>query len=64
MTIILMMIAAIPSTIILAFVVTSIDSQVLLVLGSYVSLIVNLVISLLILYYCRDMMNGWELNDK
>ena len=51
MTIILMLIAAIPSSIILAFVVTSVDSQVLLVLGSYVSLIVNIIISLLIILF-------------
>ncbi|WP_294579431.1 putative ABC exporter domain-containing protein [uncultured Thomasclavelia sp.] len=64
MQMVVMIAGAIPSSIILAIVLIQSNSETALVLSSYVSLVINLLISFLILYSCRKMMNGWEIASK
>ena len=56
MRMIIMLIGSIPSAIIIVV--------IYLIVGSYVSLIMNFAVSFLILYGCRNMMNGRELKSE
>ncbi len=64
MRIAIMFMSSLPSSIILFMVITRSDSATLMMISSYISLIMNLLTSLLILYHCRNIMNGWELKSE
>ena len=63
MRMIIMLIGSIPSTIIIVVIYLIVGSRAI-IWGSYVSLIMNFAVSFLILYGCRNMMNGRELKSE
>lgn len=62
MKMIVMILGAIPSTVIMTVLLLSYGESMLMV-STYLSLVINVAISLLILFICRNMMNGRELNS-
>lgn len=58
-----MVVAAVPSALIMAMIIFNGGGLDGIVLGSYIGLIINIIISVVILYICRNMMNGRELNS-
>lgn len=63
MRMIIMLIGSIPSAIIIVVIYLIVGSRAI-IWGSYVSLIMNFAVSFLILYGCRNMMNGRELKSE
>lgn len=64
MRMLVMILGAIPSAIIMAIILINSDGTTAMMFASYVSLFVNFAISFLILYSCRNMMNGRELKSE
>lgn len=64
MRMIVMLIGAIPSAVITTAILLNSGTTVAMMAASYVALFVNFAISFLILYGCRNMMNGRELKSE
>lgn len=62
MRMIVMVVSAIPSAVVLIMIYRIGGSNAVLI-GSYITLVMNFIISLLILFGCRNMMNGRELKS-
>ena len=64
MRMLVMILSAIPSAIMMIFIMINFNSPMALAVASNMALIVNFVMSFIILFACRNMMNGRELKSE